>query len=229
MHLFILWLYLLRCIITYCCPLIVPSILLPLQARVKTWFDQPGRKLRRRQARQAKAKAIAPRPVAGALRPAVRCPTIRYNLKLREGRGFSLRELKEAGVNAKEARGLGISIDYRRKNKSVESLQANVERLKAYKAKLIVFPRKSRSKPKHGDSSAAETAVVSQYKGAIQPIAAPALKVETVKITKELKEAKVFATLRQARVNARMVGIREKKAKEAAAKKEGEAPAKADE
>lgn len=36
--------------------------------RIKTWFDQPARKLRRRQNRQAKAVEIAPRPVAGLLR-----------------------------------------------------------------------------------------------------------------------------------------------------------------
>ena len=32
-------------------------------------------------------------------------------------------------------------MDHRRKNKSVESLQQNVPRLKAYMSKLIVFPR----------------------------------------------------------------------------------------
>ena len=37
---------------------------------------------------------MAPRPVDGLLRPAVRCPTIKYNTKLRAGRGFTLEELK---------------------------------------------------------------------------------------------------------------------------------------
>lgn len=36
--------------------------------RIKTWFNQPGRKLRRRENRQKKAVAIAPRPIAGLLR-----------------------------------------------------------------------------------------------------------------------------------------------------------------
>lgn len=49
---------------------------------------------RRRKARQAKARRIAPRPVAGPLRPQVRCPTIRYHTKVRAGRGFTLEELK---------------------------------------------------------------------------------------------------------------------------------------
>ena len=38
------------------------------QNYVRTWFNQPGRKKRRRVARQKKALAIAPRPVAGSLR-----------------------------------------------------------------------------------------------------------------------------------------------------------------
>lgn len=48
----------------------------------------------RRKARQAKARRIAPRPVAGPLRPQVRCPTVRYHTKVRAGRGFTLEELK---------------------------------------------------------------------------------------------------------------------------------------
>lgn len=64
------------------------------QRRVKTWLDQPMRKKARRAARAEKAKAIAPRPTGGALRPAVHCPTVRYNRRVRAGRGFSLDELK---------------------------------------------------------------------------------------------------------------------------------------
>lgn len=55
-------------------------------------FVQPA--LLRRKARQAKARLVAPRPVAGPLRPQVRCPTIRYHTKVRAGRGFTLEELK---------------------------------------------------------------------------------------------------------------------------------------
>ncbi len=54
---------------------------------------QPGRKRRRREARLAKAAAVAPRPV-DKLRPVVRCPTIKYNSRVRPGRGFTLSELK---------------------------------------------------------------------------------------------------------------------------------------
>lgn len=64
------------------------------QRRVKTWFNQPMRKQRRRTNRIKKARTIAPRPVAGPLRPIVRCPTFKYNTKVRAGRGFTLEELK---------------------------------------------------------------------------------------------------------------------------------------
>ena len=65
---------------------------------VKTWFNQPARKERRRRARVAKAAKIAPRPLK-TLRPVVRCPTFKYNLKQRLGRGFTLDEVKAAGIS----------------------------------------------------------------------------------------------------------------------------------
>ena len=64
------------------------------QQRVKTWFNQPGQKKKRRVKRLRKAAAVAPRPADGSLRPVVRCPTARYNIRTRLGRGFSLDELK---------------------------------------------------------------------------------------------------------------------------------------
>lgn len=121
------------------------------QRRVRTWFDQPGRKLRRRQARTRKATRLGVRPLT-LLRPAVRAPTVRYNRKIRQGRGFSLGELKEAGIGRKEARTIGITVDHRRRNLSEEGKKLNVERLKAYQTRLIVFPRNPR-KPKKGDST----------------------------------------------------------------------------
>ena len=64
------------------------------QRYVKTWFDQPSRKLRRRSKRAQKAARIAPRPSAGPLRPVVHCPTRKYNMRVRAGRGFTLEELR---------------------------------------------------------------------------------------------------------------------------------------
>ena len=72
-------------------------------------------------------------------------------MKLRKGRGFTLEELKEAGIRRKEARSIGISVDHRRRNKSIDSLQLNILRLKEYKSRLIVFPKKQ-GVVKKGDS-----------------------------------------------------------------------------
>ncbi|KIZ01101.1 60S ribosomal protein L13-2, partial [Monoraphidium neglectum] len=147
------------------------------QFRVRTWFNQPARKLRRRQARAEKAAKAFPRPAAGPLRPVVHGQTIKYNAKVRLGRGFTLAELKqqqqqqqqhrgsfyclhlagspdaltakstEAGIPAKLAPTIGISVDNRRRNSSLEGLQANVARLKAYRSNLVIFPRNA-NKPK---------------------------------------------------------------------------------
>ncbi|KAF4404297.1 hypothetical protein G4B88_014753 [Cannabis sativa] len=48
---------------------------------------------------------------------------------------------KLTGISKKLAPTIGISIDHCRRNMSLEGLQSNVQRLKTYKAKLVVFPR----------------------------------------------------------------------------------------
>lgn len=60
--------------------------------------------------------------------------------------------LQAANINKREARTIGIAVDFRRRNKSMESLQENVQRLKEYRSKLILFPKKL-SKPRKGDAS----------------------------------------------------------------------------
>jgi len=184
------------------------------QKHVKTWFNQPARKERRRAARRVKALTIAPRPAAGCLRPQVRCQTFKYNTRLREGRGFSLDELKAAGINKKEARTIGISVDVRRRNKSVESLQLNVQRLKEYRNKLILFPKKL-SKPNKGDATEEEMKLATQLKGKLLPRTAWVKPEKARAITDEERKVKVFDRLRQARAHKRLAGKRAKKAKEA--------------
>jgi hypothetical protein len=90
-----------------------------------------------------------------------------------------------AGIPSKLAPTIGIAVDHRRRNRCAESLQTNVNRLKAYKANLIIFPRKS-SAPKAGDSSAEELAVAQQVKGVVMPIQKVAPTVEFGKITTEM-------------------------------------------
>ncbi|KAJ9525328.1 60S ribosomal protein L13 [Haematococcus lacustris] len=189
------------------------------QFMVKTWFNQPARKLRRRKARAEKAKSVFPRPVAGVLKPVVRGQTIKYNTKQRLGRGFTLEELKEAGIPAKFAPTIGIAVDHRRKNKSLESLQTNVARLKAYRSNVVLFPRNVK-KPKAGEASVADFRAVEQFKGPLQPTTVTKPALELMKVTKDMKEFKAYGKLRIERANARLVGVRAKKAKEAAAKEE---------
>jgi len=189
------------------------------QRRVRTWFDQPGRKLRRRNARVAKASALGVRPLQ-PLRPAVRGQTIRYNSKLREGRGFTFAELKEAGVPRKAARGLGIIVDHRRRNLSEEGKAINVERLKAYRARLIVYPKKA-GKPKKGDASAEE--LKAETTRAALPLPPSVVPEQPRKITGEEREFKAYRALRDARAEQRHAGAKkirqQKKEEEEAAKK----------
>jgi len=188
------------------------------QRRVRTWFDQPGRKLRRRNARKTKAATLGVRPLT-LLRPAVRAQTVRYNRKVREGRGFTLAELKSAGIGKKEARGVGIVVDHRRRNLSEEGKKINVDRLHAYKARLIVFPRKA-GKAKKGDSSVEDLQAATTRAAIALPDAYPAEAPRA--ITDAERELKAYRTLRIARANQRHEGAR----KARAAKKEEEEAAK---
>lgn len=179
--------------------------------RVKTWFNQPARKHRRRQARAAKAEKVAPRPTGGLLRPVVRAPTVRYNMKQRKGRGFTLEELKEAGIPKLVARSVGIAVDHRRKNHSVESLQENVQRLKTYHSKLVIFPGTGNLLGlKAADKS--ELATLTQVKGDALPMpsAAPTLQYAAVQANDE----SVFHQMRVLKSDLRLVGQREKRRKE---------------
>ncbi|KAK6438966.1 60S ribosomal protein L13 [Oleoguttula sp. CCFEE 5521] len=81
-----------------------------------------GEKQSRRVACQEKAVKVTPRSM-DKLRPVVRCSPIKYNRSVRAGHGFSLAELK---------------------NLSEDSLKANVERLKTFKSRLILFPSNSK-------------------------------------------------------------------------------------
>ena len=183
------------------------------QNYVKTWFNQPARKTRRRNARQAKAVKDFPRP-AGKLRPQVHGQTLKYNMKLREGRGFSLEELKAAGIPKKLAPTIGIAVDHRRRNRSLEGLQANVQRLKTFKAKLVIFPRRAR-KMKVGDSTPEELATATQIQGPVLPIVREKPAAEFVKVTEEMKSFGAYAKLRVERTNERHLGARLKRAAEA--------------
>ncbi|KAG0147182.1 hypothetical protein CROQUDRAFT_656470 [Cronartium quercuum f. sp. fusiforme G11] len=190
------------------------------QLRVKTWFDQPGAKKRRRNARQAKAAAAGVRPTS-LLRPAVRCQTIRYNRRVRSGRGFTAAELAAAGIRRKEALSIGIPYDHRRRNKSEEGVALNAERLLAYKERLILFP-KNPKKPAKADSSNL-TAATTQDVSSVLPLPSGVQPEGRRAITAEELKFGAFRALRQARTNQRQAGVwkvrKQKKEEEEAAKK----------
>ena len=177
----------------------------------------------------------------------MRCPTIKYNRRVRAGRGFTFAELKvrsqlknrrvcqpkqlhqEAGIPRKLASTIGISVDPRRQNLSEESLAANVERLKTYKARLVLFPRKAKS-PKKGEASAQEMKELRdsghedkvKHTHKLLPISNK-VTIEEGKVADYKSEEAAYRKLRTARSDARLVGKREKRAKakeeEAAAQK----------
>lgn len=191
--------------------------------RVKTWLDQPKRKERRRRARKAKAAALAPRPL-DKLRPVVRCQTVRYNMRVRAGRGFTLEELKAAGINARVAATVGISVDHRRLNKSEESLKENVARLQAFMAKLAVYPRNSgKAHVRKGEVARAEVLKVAAAGpssiAAAFPIRQAEAKITFATVGADLKDPKktAYIALRQARTNKKLEGRRKKAAAEKAA------------
>merc|ERR1719235_338613 len=189
------------------------------RAYIKPWLNQAARKKRRSLARKAKAAKIAPRPVAGLLRPVVHPPTQRYNMKLRLGRGFTLAELREAKISPKLARTIGISVDHRRRNRCTESLTENVNRLKLYKTKLLVFPRGSGKKcVKKGDTPKSDLQNVAQNTlKEIIPVPKPTLRIKARAITSDEKEFEAYKTLKKARTNAHYLGEKLKKAKKAEA------------
>ena len=173
--------------------------------KVRLTLNQASKKKSRRLARAAKAAAIAPRPLK-LLRPAVHCPTQRYSAKVRLGKGFTLEELKAAGLTAQYARTVGIAVDHRRTNKSAESLAANVARLEEYKSKLIVFPKKRLSKVKNGDSSAEECKAATQFKGTVLPLAKASN--EIVMDAVPSQEVSAFTQMRVARKETKVAGYR---------------------
>merc|ERR1712029_34583 len=183
------------------------------QRRVKTWFNQPARKFRRHQKRVQKARDVAPRPIK-KLRPVTRCPTFKYNTKERLGRGFTADELKAAGISKRDAVACGISVDKRRRNKSTEALQQNVQRLKEYKSKLILFPINP-AKPKKGDSTPEEMKMATQYSGVVMPHKATFKPEKARSISDIERKHSVFQSMRVARSHAKLWGIRAKRKKEA--------------
>ncbi len=104
----------------------------------------------------------------------------------------------------------------------MESLTVNVERLKSYKARLILFPRRA-GQHKKGDASAEDVKAASSGEGVVRqastilPIENATSKAAAFSEVKRSEmgegEKAAYRRLRDARSNARLVGVREKRAK----------------
>jgi large subunit ribosomal protein L13e len=185
--------------------------------RQKLNFDIPQKRKARRAARKEKARKVFPRPI-GNLKPLVHCPTIKYNRKLRLGRGFTLQELKAAKISPSFARTIGISVDERRTNASQESLQLNTQRLVEYTSKLILFPKRQKvpkDYTKMGglkDSSEEERKNVTQQKSkSVLPFKQTLEDPEPRVIEEEERTHRAFKIVRNERKAARNVGFYVKK------------------
>nr|7PWG_L Chain L, 60S ribosomal protein L13 [Giardia lamblia ATCC 50803]7PWO_L2 Chain L2, 60S ribosomal protein L13 [Giardia lamblia ATCC 50803]8BR8_LM Chain LM, 60S ribosomal protein L13 [Giardia lamblia ATCC 50803]8BRM_LM Chain LM, Ribosomal protein L13 [Giardia lamblia ATCC 50803]8BSI_LM Chain LM, 60S ribosomal protein L13 [Giardia intestinalis]8BSJ_LM Chain LM, 60S ribosomal protein L13 [Giardia intestinalis]8BTD_LM Chain LM, Ribosomal protein L13 [Giardia lamblia ATCC 50803]8BTR_LM Chain LM,  len=181
---------------------------------IKNWFNQPARKIRRRQTRLQKAKAIFPCPLQ-KLRPSVTRCSQKFNLTQRIGRGFTLRELQGVGLSAGKARQIGIAVDPRRKNKSEESVARNVARLKEYLSKVTIFSKQA--KPE-------EIQQAIQHQGVVMPVVNPKPVITTGSIAEAKKEVpeNLFMYLRNARTARNRARLAKRDAeREAAAKTKG--------
>ena len=171
------------------------------QEKVKTWFNQPGRKHRRQIKRAAKAAKIAPNPTH-TLKPIVRGQTNKYNNKIRLGRGFTKEELKKAGIlSLNYARSIGIAVDHRRKDTSNEAQTANVNRRKEYLAKMILYPRKKADKKAIVKEATEEQLKAPEAKEqntckCVVPLPKEEVGYTFAPITKEMKSANVYKTQR---------------------------------
>ena len=138
------------------------------------------------------------------MRPAVRGQTNRYNGKIKLGRGFTLRELREAGIKGVEyARSIGIAVDLRRKDTSNETLKLNSGRVKEYLNRLVLYPRSKGRYEKKPQIAEAKEEVLAGPDAKVQnthrhviPLPKPEAGYSWTTITKEMKEANAFKTLR---------------------------------
>ena len=172
--------------------------------KVKTWYNQPGRKKRRRRLRLRKAALSAPNHTH-KLRPIVRGQTNKYNTKIKLGRGFTEKELKEAGIRGLSyARSLGIAVDLRRKDTSKETLDLNAGRIKEYISRMILYPRneqKPDKKPQVPEATAeklnsAEAKVQNTVKGVIE-LPKKEIGYSFAPITDEMKKKNAYQTQRK--------------------------------
>lgn len=186
--------------------------------KVKCFFNVNGHKTVRANKRAERAAARSPAPL-DLLRPTAKCCTRRYASKVRFGRGFSLEEIRAAGLTPAFARTVGIAVDHRRHG-SNQMEEANIQRLTTYKANLVLFPRVE-GKAKKGEIADSTTRLDTPQNdvGRVLPLPPVKVRVGLAALTKDLKSKKVYRSIRQARIDRKYEGKRVKRAKDAADKK----------
>ncbi len=89
-------------------------------------------------------------------------------------------------------------------------MKANVQRLKEYKSKLVLFPRDWKA-PKQGEATKEQFAKAEQQRGVLLPIRPRSTKLEVINASDLPKDSSAYLALRGARSDARLVGLRAKK------------------
>merc|ERR1711972_4727 len=93
---------------------------------------------------------------------------------------------------------------------------AHVNRLKMYKSKLLIFPKKSGKKGvKKGDTPKSELQSVAQNTlKDIIPVERPTLRIKARAISAEEKDASAYKKMKKARTDKKYEGAKKKKAEE---------------
>jgi len=202
------------------------------KGNIKVFLAQPKRAQTRRRLRIQKAKRVFPRPLK-SLRPTVACPTVRYNFRKRLGHGFTIDEIKAAGISPRYAATIGVRVDPRRKNISEESLNSNSQRLKTYLSKLVLFPI-NKKKLAPGEANEAEQKLGQQDRSRFgrtvpHPASLKAAKIPARKVSKAETEKSAYKFLKKNISAVRFLGARmvRAKAKEDKAKAAADKKAKA--
>ena len=126
--------------------------------------------------------------------------------------------IQAAGISRMYAPTIGISVDARRQNLSEEGLTVNVERLKAYMERLIVFPRRSGRVKKTDtpkDQHSAETVLVVNPTIGLPKVVVPAFsEIAKSDMPAEASGGGAYKTLHKARIDKKQHGAREKRARD---------------
>lgn len=126
--------------------------------------------------------------------------------------------MQAAGIPRPLAPTIGITVDHRRQNLSEEGLAINVARLKAYKERLILLPRKSNA-PKKGDTKTDLSKInTAANVASVLPIAPTDIAFKEIKKSEVPAEIEggAYAKLRNSRATARYQGAREKRERDKA-------------